>query len=426
MRTDRKILALLAALTCLLAAASAAVAATAGLDSAYGEGGVATVELSGAEYLRPQAMASARDGAAYVLAGSRTCGRTTCTEASFLYRYLADGGRDESFGSGGALALPPNEDGYGVSVDEQGRPLVFATEANAVVIRRYTTSGQLDTGFGAGGSATVPCACSGAGVTVTPARRERILVEVGGPAADSSRQRPTAQVALTRLRPDGAVDPTFGQGGTVPLSLTGVSRPGRLAVTGRGAVLMAGTGCCTAATSYALRVSARGRLDTRFGATAKRSLRRLARFGEFPEMRAVLPRGDGTIDIVGTSQFEHGFDLRLRPNGELAAGFGRQGAVKLPMPIASAALGSHGAIVAANEQGSGKVFRIFRNGRLDPAFGGPDGIEVPRPQGADDVVVGTQAGGRALLMDLGNHFCRYGGCPPTPRLTAFLEGSARR
>lgn len=408
----------------LLGSLGTGTAVAAGVDRGYGSGGVAEVTLPGLQYPSPNQMASARQGDVYVLGSSYTCA-VTCTRSFALYRYLADGRRDDSFAGGGTLALPQSALGYAISVDEQGRPLAAAIEPGAVVVRRYTESGQVDNGFGGDGSVDVPCACGEAEVTVTPARRQRLLVAAGGPTAESNRQQPSSQLALTRLLPDGGIDSGFGSNGTVSLRLDGVGQPGPLAVNGKGAIVLAGSGCCTASNAYAIRVSARGRLDTRFGATAQRSLRRLARFGDFPEIASVLPRGNGTIDVVGSSQFDRGFDLRLRANGRLATGFGRNGAVRLPMPVSTASLGTNGAIMAANERGSGTVYRLFRNGRFDPEFGDAGGIEVPVSGPADQVVIGTQAGRRAVLMDLGRHFCRSG-CPPTPRITAFLEGRARR
>lgn len=409
----------------LLGSFGTGTAAAAGLDRGYGNGGVAEVSLPGLQYPGPEQMVSARQGDVYVLGSSHRCGMSTCTRSFVLFHYLADGRRDDSFAGSGALALPESALGYSISVDEQGRPLAAAIGPGAVVVRRYTASGQVDAGFGGDGSVDVPCACEKAEVTVTPARGQRLLVAVGGPTAESNRQRPSSQLALTRLLPDGGLDSGFGVNGTVSLRLGGVAQPGPLAVSGRGAVLLAGSGCCTASNTYAIRVSARGRVDTKFGATVRRALRRLSGFGDFPEVRSVLPRGDGMIDMVGTSQFDHGFDLRLRPNGRLAAGFGRNGVVRVPMPISTASLGTNGAIMAANENGSGTVYRLFRNGRFDPDLGGVKGIEVPAQTPADQVVIGTQTGGRAVLMDLGRHFCRSG-CPATPRVTAFLEGRARR
>lgn len=422
----RRSLAPALALACLLAAVGAAAAGAVGLDRGYGDDGVAEVSVSGPglKYPLPHQMASARQGDVYVLADSHLCG-VSCGGSFALFRYLGDGSRDEGFAGAGALALPASGLGYAISVDGRGRPLAAAIEPDAIVLRRYGGDGRLDASFGAGGSARIPCDCTEAAVTVAPARRGRILVVAGGPTAASTRQRPSARAVLTRLLPGGRVDPGFGRRGRVAVRLTGVGALGPLAVSARGAVLLAGSGCCTAANTYAIRVSARGRLDTRFRTTARLALRRLARFGEFPEVRSVLPRRDGTVDLLGVSQFERGFDLRLRADGRLAAGFGRRGAVSLPLPVGTASLGTRGAIVAANERGSGTVFRIFRDGRLDPAFGGAAGIEVPRTSVAGGLVIAAQAGGRALLMDLGLHVCRSS-CPSTPRLTAFREGPARR
>jgi hypothetical protein len=134
---------------------------------------------------------------------------------------------------------------------------------------------------------------------------------------------------------------------------------------------------------------------------------------------AVLIRPRGKIDLLGFGSFGHGFQMRLRPNGRLLRGFGRDGLLKLPLPVSSAALGRGGAVVALSGErlrGRSFLFRVRRGGRLDRGFG-----REPIPNNSDSgMTVVAQAEGRALILDLGLHGCR-GYCPATPQLVRFLE-----
>lgn len=191
------------------------------------------------------------------------------------------------------------------------------------------------------------------------------------------------------------------------------------AVAKKGAVLLGGSSPRIRTLVYVIRVSAKGRLDTRFDRTASRATRRLRRLGEFPELNSLLARGDGMIELLGPSRFTQSFDLRLRANGRLARGFGKGGLSVLPLPLKSATLGSGGAIFAATEAPGVTAFRILKNGRLDRRFGGPDGVAAP--VSGEGILVGTQQRRRAVVMDRGDVFCRSGGCEPTPGIARYIE-----
>ena len=332
----------------------------------------------------------------------------------------SSGTLDSGFGGETGVVLPNAPFDYGLSVDGQDRPLVYSHDAGSVTIRRYEKNGQADAGFGQGGTAAVACDCQGAVVRVVPARRGKALVEVDrASSGEEYSPGPGAQVSLARLLANGALDRDFGVGGSRAFSLPGLSRPTLLAVARKGAVLLGGSSPRIRTLVYVIRVSAKGKLDTRFDRTASRSMRRLRHLGEFHELNSLLARGDGSIELLGPSQFTKSFDLRLRANGKLARSFGKRGLSVLPLSLKSAALGSSGAIFAATEAPRVTAFRIFKNGRLDRRFGGRRGVLVP--VSGEGILVGTQRGRRTVVMDRGDVFCRYGGCEPTPGIARYIE-----
>ncbi|MFN8218227.1 MAG: hypothetical protein U0R71_16675 [Solirubrobacterales bacterium] len=424
------------ALIAALAVGSAALAepAGSGLDPSYGEGGkVAVTQPPGAfiHYSSVREFASARDGAVYVLGDGLIGACPSCRQVTSVIRIDSSGGFDPGFGGRAGVVLSSvaaaggESTRYQISADSQGRPLVSSSEGGAVTVRRFDLSGRPDASFGAAGVATVPCECAISAVRVVPAQGGRVLVEASRPLRGGEyTSRPGVRVTLTRLLPNGAPDPAFGRRGSASFSFPGLTRPTATAVSKRGAVLLGGSSPRLASLVYVVRVSARGRLDTRFDRAASASMRRLRALGEFPSLSSVLARGDGTTELVGTSELTGGFDLRLRPNGRLARGFAGRGLSVLPLPPQSATLGSGGAIFAATEAPQVTVFRILKNGRPDARFGGDAGIVAP--VSGEGIVVGTQDGRRAVVMDVGYVFCRFGGCENTPAIARYTEPPTRR
>jgi hypothetical protein len=297
-------------------------------------------------------------------------------------------------------------------------------------MRRYTSSGAPDQSFGSGGASVVPCACGEPQAYepqawVMQAGHGRTLVEVQSQAEEPN---PTGgTVTLIRLRPDGYPDRSFGSGGTTAIALGARGRPGKVSVAPSGVVILGSAGCCSGSGPYLLRVSARGRVDKRFGRTAARSLRRLLRTGELARFAALVPRSNGKLDILGNDPLRGGFDFRLKGDGSPAR-FGNHGLQKLPLQVEAATAGSGGALFVVGSHLDRNVYptpyfayRVLGNGRLDPAFG-TRGIGVPVH--GSGLTVARVNGGTALVADLGFVDCREG-CPPTPGFARFLEGPAR-
>jgi uncharacterized delta-60 repeat protein len=434
MKTSRKLRMLIVGAMLGLLALFGAVGASAksrpGLDRSYGNEGVASAlpPSSPPGYVSWSRFADAPDGSAYLENTVVQCGQT-CTSTGVIYRLTSGGAFDSAFGGGGSLQLPSlprgeSEPSEAVTVDSSGRLLVGRVEAGALVVRRFTPGGSPDASFGSGGMTSLPCAeCERTSVWLLPSSNGRVVVErqaelPARPAAFGSGLG--GHVSLTRLTPGGWPERRFGDGGTATIDLGRRGYPGKGAVTPKGAILLGSVGCCSGNAPYLVRVSAKGRIDTKFGKAAGRSLARLSKQGETSSVVALLPRANGTIELLGNNGLGSGFDLRLRASGDRAK-FGHGGLKRLPFSVEAARLGSEGATFAVGRSGTGpySAFRLLADGRVDPAFG-RRGIAVPLS--GSGYTLGTPSRGKVLIFDAGTHECR-GGCPPTPGVARFDEGS---
>ncbi|MGN6556993.1 MAG: hypothetical protein ACTHLH_03160 [Solirubrobacterales bacterium] len=415
-----------------MGAAIGAGAAQARLDPSFGQNGVVTVEppFPSGSYHYIREMGASRDGSSYVLYERDSCGYRGCGGFLSLIRYGSDGTLDTAFGSGGTYDLP--REGVGLeafAVDPQGRPLLAETTYHALIVRRLTASGSPDPSFGQNGVVELQCGCYGLSqllvdregkVTMVSARTRR------RPEAHGQRKRETI-FRVIRVQADGSLDRRFGGGGEATFGLVGAEGLSAAAVSRNGVLYLAGSRCCALSHSdYVVRVSGRGRFDSRFAAVARGSMQALRRLNAFQAtVSTVLVRRRGRIDLLGGSDQDKGFELRLRPSGRLDRGFGRRGLRELPLPVSSAGLGSDGVTMAVSGENLASrptVMRILAGGRIDPAFG----LEpLPDSQGSSGVSIVPQAGRKALVLDPGLNQCR-GVCPDRPKLVRFLEGPRKR
>jgi uncharacterized delta-60 repeat protein len=424
-RGNRVAAALIVLLVALAGVAVANARGPAGLDTSYGEGGVATVRVpepayEGAHgpYADAYGFASADDGSAYMLGNLSACGGR-CRNGRFVVRIESSGRMDGSYAGDGTLELPPGYD-YTVVTDPAGRTLIADLEPNrhTVVIRRFKGDGSLDRGFGKAGTVSVACSRCGErfiGLRLLPSPGNRILLDVNVPESHLQ-----SRVRLFRFRENGAPDRRFGRAGAFSFA-SAPSLPRAVAVAADGAVLLGGAGCCDAPKIYLERVTADGKLDARFNRAAARSVGRLSRPGESLTLGAVVPRSGGGLAALGGSQKGKGYMLRLKRDGSLAGGFGKRGLVRLPAAVGSAVPGVGGAIFAVGRTkpyDHFSAYRILADGRLDPAYGGGAGLEIPLPGGpARPLAAGA---GRVLVTDQGNTFCREV-CQSHPAIARFLE-----
>jgi uncharacterized delta-60 repeat protein len=146
--------------TTITGLAVARLTASGALDTSFGNGGLVHDALGDmASLASPRALwvAIQADGKV-VVAGDvvKVKKGSTSNTACLLVRYLANGQRDSTFGTGGVLvddlSSAPDAASAGLAVDGSGRLLVGAYSATyGDVLSRYQASGALDTSFGTAG-----------------------------------------------------------------------------------------------------------------------------------------------------------------------------------------------------------------------------------------------------------------------------------
>src|SRR5262249_45931910 len=170
---------------------------------------------------------------------------TTAGESFLLARYLADGTLDPSFGDGGYVETQVGEWGFAsaIALQPDGKIVVGggsyqgdyqgATQvSDEFSLARYNSNGSLDSSFGTGGITN----------TVIPESVDDYCFPSEGAAADSLALVPGGDIlaggssgwtdgcskfdssgfALAGYKPDGSLDPTFGDGGITQTSEPGV------------------------------------------------------------------------------------------------------------------------------------------------------------------------------------------------------------
>jgi uncharacterized delta-60 repeat protein len=238
----------------------------------------------------------------------------------FVARLLADGQPDRSFGPGGQVVTDVgglSNEAQNVVVQPADAMIVISGSSrnpgsNGVGIHhhtdlaRYRPDGQPDPTFGTGGTLTLD-AFVGADLAVQP---DGALLLVG--TADTT--PPTAppgsvtELSVIRLEPDGTPDETFGDNGTVNVSVTGRSSatgdPGRdsgaaLALQPDGRIVIAGATAGPNSNFAIARLLADGTLDTEFTDTGVMTI---DFFGSTDLAESVAVTDGGSIVVAGQAR----------------------------------------------------------------------------------------------------------------------------
>jgi uncharacterized delta-60 repeat protein len=228
------------------------------LDTTFGIAGTVVVGQPGVGLFYAGHLLQQRDGM-LVLAGTMQ----NASSADFaLQRLDADGNPDESFGSAGLVVTPvgsPADYDAFIAVVEQADGKLVAvgySQGADLTLARYLVSGALDSSFGSGGISAVS-----SGVTFFP-------IAVGIQADDKVvvlrfDNVQLDEIAVQRFDTAGALDASFGTGGTAIISYgAGVHSAAALAVLASGQSLIAGSFDAPLALS---RLDATGALDASFG-----------------------------------------------------------------------------------------------------------------------------------------------------------------
>jgi uncharacterized delta-60 repeat protein len=245
------------------------------LDRSYGTGGkvVARVGSDGTA----SAMAIQRDSK-IVTAGTSIVGDDIDI---VLARFTARGKLDPTFGRGGRVVTDfgSSSQAGGVAVQADGRIVAAGRSASSdFALARYTAYGKLDPSFGSGGKVVTnfgqvqcpdDCSESEEAAHALAIQADGKIVAAGSSQARGAYGEKTCCIddfALARYKPDGSLDPSFGNGGLVLTAFRGISIIQAIGIQSDGKIVVAGGG----AGSFALaRYTTEGRLDPTFGRGGK-------------------------------------------------------------------------------------------------------------------------------------------------------------
>ena len=211
------------------------------LDPTFGQGGIVKTAI---DFRNDSAHALVRqpDGR-YVVAGHAFTG----TYADFaLARYEADGRLDPTFGVGGIVVTtvgPKSDFAFTLRCQPDGKLLAggssYVNDFNEhFVVARYASDGSLDPTFGVGGIVSLSVSATNDRVN------DLLLLSDGRILAAGYSFLPAARFALMRLQVDGTLDTSFGAGGIVTTPTTGQAEAMMRMPDGR--IILAGTARITA------------------------------------------------------------------------------------------------------------------------------------------------------------------------------------
>lgn len=203
-------------------------------------------------------------------------------------RLKANGALDTTFGAGGIAAVDFGGTEFGEAMARQadGRILVAGRSSpGGAVIARLRATGVLDPDFGSGGRVTLSAATSAGAVLVQP---DRNIVVAGNTSG-------SAVMTVTRLRPDGSLDMTFGSGGTATVDFGSLADLlGGALLQPDGKIVLAGYTQASEEVAVA-RLNANGLPDATFGTGGKATVD----FGVATFGNAVARAPNGRIVVAG-------------------------------------------------------------------------------------------------------------------------------
>lgn len=330
-------------------------------------------------------------------------------------RYNADGSVDSSFGANGTVTIPLG-DKAAVSHQPDGTLVIAGylyQEADPdFAVLRYHPDGTLDTTFGAGGIVTTHYRDIANGdqcETAIPRLPEVVRGYTGPPplvlrdGAAAVLVQPDGRIvvagtadyalALVRYNPDGALDRSFGTGGTVTVRIGAHPKApdlaSALALQPDGKIVVSGAANLGWGGSYRVflvRYNPDGSLDPHFGAGGKIA----PLLGSTSSVLAVLPDGHIVVVVGPTESWPtNWFLVRLRPDGSLDARFGAGGESMIDLQdIHSALVQPDGQLLIAGvrvvRQTRSRVDheyilqRYRRDGTVDVSFGAQGKVALDR------------------------------------------------
>ncbi|MEU6574281.1 hypothetical protein [Streptomyces sp. NPDC046805] len=239
------------------------------LDTSFGDGGKVRTDLSGGLGDGIRGLALTKDGKILAAGASGP--------DSFVARYLPDGHLDPTFGNGGVAKTDFGLGDHLFALDElpDGKIIGAGTSNGDFLLARFNPDGTLDTSFGQGGSVHTDMSGQNDLAFGFAHTADGYLITGAANAPDPFGATGPIRTAVARYHTDGTLDTSFGGDGKVTTDVDPVTADeGReVAVDSQGRVVVAGlTGEVsafpldpTAGDMLVTRYRPDGTLDTSFG-----------------------------------------------------------------------------------------------------------------------------------------------------------------
>jgi len=331
------------------------------LDADFGTGGKAALTLSPRDDIA-YSVALQTDGKILVAGYYQQSSNYTdfC-----IVRLLPDGRLDQTFGTGGRQIIAPTattDIAVTVAIQNLNGVEKIIVGGNAGTsnpqfsVARLDMSGQIDTTFGEQGIKTVPVGGYSDYMTDMAIDGAGRIVAVGISRFDLGGGSFADRFGTARFLPDGALDPSFSEDGTVTTGMLGVSHANAVAIQKIGdteKIVVGGVAQYQYSEDFALlRYNDDGSLDNSFGGFGK--IYTWITFGR-DEIEKLLVSPDGKLTAVGFTRdgTNQNFALaRYNPDGSLDKTFGACG--RLTTDLGSNTDIAYGAAVQAD----GKIIAV--------------------------------------------------------------------
>jgi uncharacterized delta-60 repeat protein len=292
-----------------------------------------------------------------------------------IQRFSLDGSRDATYATGGLLLLPGGGFSRALALQEDGKILVgggIESESPGFdsLVARTSTNGMLDPEFGVGGKVVISLSKDQTDTVGAIAVLPDGRIVAAGVVESSN-------IAVFRLNANGEIDSTFGIKGRVVISTGIQTRLGAMAVDNDGRVVIAGSRqeaeCCPRSI-FVLRVLPTGLPDPDFGSAGIVILPPLQ--GEPGVEGATSMHVDGDRILVGGESLDDAFVMRLAPDGQIDSTFDGDGFVLFPGAdtISGLQVEMDGKIFVIGKRILGSIrsafaSRLTSTGAPDPGFG---------------------------------------------------------
>ena len=379
-----------------------AAAAAGDLDPGFGGGDGQVTSKFDSGSATVQALAVQSDGK--IVAGG-SVDLSNANQAWVLVRYKPGGQLDPTFGEGGRVVTDftaGNDVLEGLAILGNGKIVAGGHTTTMFAAVRYTNDGHLDHSFGGDGKVLVNFGSNFDGAyDMAKAPGGKVVLagekDTGGGGG--------ASFALARLTSAGALDHTFDGDGKVVTPFPGFSAYGDdLIVHDDGSILMSGE--LDSANPPEVGLAAyrpNGSLDPAFGDHGQKAVD----VPMFP--RGLVQLRSGKIVLAGSIVTGGPYDaalLRLKPGGDTDQSFGPGGLVTQDFGASDYVEDLHrsgsGLVMAValdvvnHPDDRMAVVRLVANGAPDPAFG-DQGVARSTLQGGFAQAIAVQKDGRVLL-----------------------------